>query len=105
SIAPGSALARGAGVEPPSGDRAMLRHDHGSIRFGQMPGNGSTPTRSAGSGHRAEMNGQPSWTMSGSFFHDPTLVLRSRNSSLVICPSMRAWRPYWTPTLSQVRLA
>ena len=65
SIAPGSAVLRGAGVAPPSGDSAMLRADHGSTRLGQMSGNGANPPSEAGSGQRKLRNGQPSCTMSG----------------------------------------
>ena len=75
---------RGAGVVPPSGLRFMLRELHGS-KF---------------SGVSGPSNGKPSGTISEVCFQPPIWALRSRNSSGVMTPSTRAWRPYCTPTLS-----
>jgi hypothetical protein len=54
----------------------------------------------AGSAQRAEMNGQPSWTMSFDSFQLPTVALSLRKSAAVIRPALSAESPYWTPTLS-----
>src|SRR5262249_46228995 len=91
AMASRSPVVRGAGVTPPSGDSRMLRALHGS--------------NLAGSAQSAGVYGHPSWTICADGFQLPTLALTSRNSAGVMCPSVSACRPYWTPTLSHVERA
>ena len=62
---------------------------------------GSNPDRAGGIGGGGDGNGKASWTMSRASFQLPTRgVHASRNSAGVMLPSVSAFNPYWTPTLS-----
>ena len=61
---------------------------------------GSNPDRAGGIGGGGDGNGKASWTMSRASFQLPTVAFSLRNSAGVMLPSVSAFNPYWTPTLS-----